>query len=365
MNTEKNLYLTPIVKVVGDYCNNHCGYCFYHGLDQTSRKRMSFEVLELFIRQHVELVHGNLSFIWHGGEPLLAGLDFFWEVIRLQKLLVPQSRLVRNSIQTNGTLITDEWAKFFKENNFGVGVSLDGDAESHDLFRITHAGHGTFNNTVRGIKILQKHGVELSVIQTITQANACCAEKNFRFFTDGIGLSSFGINPYLNLSKSNEYMKGQSLSNDVLTQTLVRYIDLWLERDDEALRVREIDSHLSGLYKKRARNCSFNGSCHAFYTVNYDGCVYPCDRLSGNGEFCFGTLAEQTLREILHTKKWQDFMCKTRKLPDDCTLCKWKDSCNNGCTAHRIGGVDGKYYFCQSRQDVFAYLHIKSNQCNV
>ena len=104
MNT-KNLYLTPIIKVVGDYCNNCCGYCFYHNVDQTLKKVMSFELLESFIRQHVELVHGNLSFIWHGGEPLLAGLDFFEEVVRLQKLLIPKNKRIRNSIQTNGTLI--------------------------------------------------------------------------------------------------------------------------------------------------------------------------------------------------------------------------------------------------------------------
>src|ERR1035437_3910711 len=101
----KNLYLTPIIKVVGNYCNNCCGYCFYHNLDQTLRKRMSFELLESFIRQHAELVRKRLLFIWHGGEPLLAGLDFFQEVVRLQKLFVPRGRPVRNSIQTNGTLI--------------------------------------------------------------------------------------------------------------------------------------------------------------------------------------------------------------------------------------------------------------------
>jgi uncharacterized protein len=356
MDTE-NLYLTPIVKIVGDYCNNRCGYCFYHGLDQTLHRRMSFEMLESFICQHIELVHGNLSFIWHGGEPLLAGLDFFCEIIRLQKLFVPQGRPVRNSVQTNGTLITDEWAKFFKENNFGVGVSLDGDAESHNRFRITHSGQETFNNTMRGIKILQKYGIEPSVIQTITQANACHVEKDFKFFTDIAHLSSFGINPYLDFSKSNDYMKGQSLSDDALTKVSTEYVDLWLKRDDDKLRIREVDAYLSGLYEKRANNCSFNGSCHTFYSVDYDGSIFPCDRLSGNDEFCFGTLSKQNLKEILHTEKWQDFICKTRKLPSDCMECEWKHSCNNGCTAHRVGGIDGKYYFCQSRRDVFSYLH--------
>lgn len=354
------VYLTPIIKVVGDYCNNRCGYCFYHGLDQSNRKVMSFEVLESFIRQHAELVSGNLSFIWHGGEPLLAGQDFFEEVIRLQRSLVSHNRLLRNSIQTNATLITHKWATFFKKNNFGVGVSLDGGEESHDRFRVTHTGKGTFDKTIRGVKILQEHGIKLSVIQTLTQANACRAKKDFQFFTDDICLNSFGVNPFLDLSGSNKHMKGQSLSNAVLTRIMKSYIDLWLKEDDEELRVREIDAYLAGLYGKRACNCSFNGSCHSFYTVGYDGQIYPCDRLSGSDEFCFGSLADQTLKEIFYSVKWQDFIKRTRQLPDDCVACKWKDACNNGCTSHRVGGIDGKYFFCQSRKEVFAHLCAKN-----
>ena len=359
--TVDSLHLTPIIKVVGDYCNNRCGYCFYHNLDQKSRKKMSFELLESLIRQHAELVSGNLSFIWHGGEPLLAGLSFFQEVVRLQELLIPSNRSVRNSIQTNGTLITDEWATFFKENNFRVGVSLDGNEKSHDLFRVTHSGLGTFNNTVRGLEILRRHGIEPSVIQTITQSNASRVEEDFKFFVEDLGLGSFCINPYLDLSESNDFMRGQSLSNDELTQILTDYLSLWMNRDDETLRIREVDNFLAGVCDKRARTCSFNGTCHLFYTIDYDGGVYPCDRLSGDDQFRFGTLDGQTLQDIFHSEKWQDFIHKTRKLPDDCVLCEWKDSCNNGCTGHRVGGIDGKYFFCRSRKEVFTNIELRMN----
>lgn len=352
----ENLYITPIIKVVGDYCNNRCGYCFYHNLDQKLPRKMSNDVLEMFIRQYAEVVNGPLSFVWHGGEPLLAGLDFFREIIRLQDFIISKERSIRNSIQTNGTLITDEWAVFFKENRFGVGVSLDGDKEDHNRFRINHTGCGTFDNTVRGIKILQKYGIKPSIIQTVTKANVNHASKNFKFFVEEIGLDSFGINPYLDLSESNKSMNGQSLSNDSLTELLVGYTNLWLERDDKSLRVREIDSHLSGLFDKRARNCTFNDSCRAFCSIDYDGKVFPCDRLSGDHNFCLGTLTEKPLKEIFFSEKWRDFACKTQELPEDCTSCEWKHSCNNGCTAHRVGGINGKYYFCQSRRDIFSYL---------
>lgn len=353
---KENWQLTPIIKVAGNYCNNQCSYCFYRNLNQTSRKRMSFELLESFIRQHTELVFGNLLFIWHGGEPLLAGLDFFHEIIRLQKLLIPEDRKVRNSIQTNGTLVTEEWAAFFRENDFKVGVSLDGDEKSHNRFRITHAGHGTFDKTLRGINILRKHDIRVSVIQTVTEANACRAEENFEFFIKNAGLTSFSVNPFFDSSDSNQYMVGQSLSNDRLTQVMKKYIDLWIKRNDSALRIREVDNYLAGLHNKRAGTCSFSGACHMFYTVDYDGSVYPCDRLSGDSRFCFGTLANQTLQEMLHEKKWQDFRRETRELPVGCISCQWKNSCNNGCTAHRIGNVNGKYFFCESRKEVFTYL---------
>jgi len=362
MKTTRSLFLTPIIKVVGDYCNNRCGYCFYHNNNQTIDKQMSLGVLESFLRQHIALVSGNLSFIWHGGEPLLIGLDFFKKIVSLQAELTSGKRLIRNSVQTNGTLITEEWAEFFKRNSFGVGVSLDGDSESHNLFRIDHNGQGTFSNTIRGIKILQKYGIKLSIIQTLTQANSNRVEQNLDFFVDKAQLSSLCINPYLDIDGNNKDMIGQSLSNDQLTQSMRKYIDFWFDRDDAKLRIREIDACLSGVFGRRARNCSYNGSCHSFYTLGHDGSVYPCDRLSGDSRFCFGKLSQKSLEEILTERKRKAFTQKSRKLPNDCILCELKNSCNNGCTAHRIGGAEGKYFFCQSRKEVHAYLRDKTQK---
>lgn len=348
--------LTPIVKVVGDFCNNRCGYCFFHDKDQFSPKKMSINLLASFIRQHAEIFSGNIGFIWHGGEPLLAGLDFFNKIISLQEEYIKNGRIIHNSIQTNGILITDKWATFFKKHAFGVGVSLDGDKESHDKFRVDHVGRGTFDKTMRGIEILRRHQIEPSIIQTATCTTTTKLKENFNFFTDILKLRSFSINAYSDISGINKFMAGQGLSNDDLARYIIQYIDLWLNYDDTDLRIREIDNFLSGIYGKRALNCSFNGSCFTYYTVDSSGMVYPCDRLSSNVDLCFGDLNKQSLAEILFGEKRQTYIGKINTLNSDCATCKWQHACNNGCTFHRIGNIDGKYYYCEARKAIFSYL---------
>ncbi len=360
MCVQKTQYLTPIVKIVGDFCNNRCGYCFYNNLDQISPHRMSLKMLESFIRQHAELVEGDIVFIWHGGEPLLAGIGFFREIIRLQKKHIEPSRIVRNSIQTNATLINEKWGSFFEEHSFSVGVSLDGDKKSHDLFRVSSTGRGTFDRTIRGIEMLRKHGIEPRVIQTVTSATAGNAYEDFAFFVDVLGLHNFSINEYADIDGLNAHMIGQSLSNDDFARLIIQHIDLWLERDNEMLRIREIDNFMTGPCNGMPKKCSFSGMCATlFYAVNYDGKVYPCDRLSGRADMCFGSIAEQPLGEILFGERRQKYANMVKAPNPDCTDCEWTRVCNNGCTSQRIGGIDGKFYYCEARKAVFTYLRDK------
>lgn len=351
--------MIPIIKVVGDFCNLRCRYCFYNTTDQLTPHVMSNELLEKFLSQYMELFTGHLIFIWHGGEPLLAGLPFFQKVIDLQRKNLKDGQAIQNTIQINATLVDDEWAEFFRIHGFRVGVSLDGDKESHDHFRTNNAGKGSFDQVMAGIEVLRQHGIQPGIIQTLTRDNITRTKEDFDFFASILGTQGWGINTYLDVKGINSAMLDQSITDEELTKFLKTYIDLWLAEDDPNLRVREIENFISGVFGKRAPNCTFNGSCTGFFCLEYDGRVYPCDRLSNRPELLLGNLAQQSLLEVLNGPTRLKYAEDVNSLHPDCAICEWQKACHNGCTMHRVGGIRGKYYYCETRKEIFAYLKEK------
>lgn len=348
--------MVPVVKVVGDFCNLRCRYCFYNTEDQSTSCVMRDELLERFLEQYMELFAGHLIFIWHGGEPLLAGLPFFQKVVNLQTRNLRDGQKIQNTIQTNATLIDDEWAGFFKAHNFRVGVSLDGNRESHDHFRINHAGKGSFDRVLAGIEVLRRHGIYPGIIQTLTHDNISRTKEDFDFFANILGVQGWGTNTYLDAKGINASMLDQNITNEELTKFLKTYINLWLAQDNPNLRIREIENFISGVFGKRAPNCTFNGSCTGFFCLEYDGRVYPCDRLSNHPEFLLGNLAQQSLLEILNGLARVKYAEDVNSLHPDCAVCEWQKACHNGCTMHRVGGIRGKYYYCGTRRAIFSHL---------
>lgn len=305
---------------------------------------MSDELLEKFIAQYMELFTGRLTFIWHGGEPLLAGLPFFQKILKLQTKYIIEGQTVKNAIQTNATLISDEWAEFLKVHNFKIGVSMDGDKESHNRFRKNCGGEGSFKRVTRGIEILRSHGIKTGVIQTLTHDNLSHTKEDFNFFANILKINGWGINTYLDTEGINNAMLNQTITNRDLIEFLKTYIDLWLAQNDSNLRIREIDNFIYGVFKKHARNCTFNGSCTAYFCLEYDGRIYPCDRLSNRPEFLFGDLSQQSLLEILNGPKRLEYAKCVNSLHPECAVCEWQSACHNGCTANRVGGIKEKYY---------------------
>jgi len=220
---------------------------------------MSFGILEKFIKEYLELPVENYTFSWHGGEPLLAGLPFFEQIVKLQEKHRKKDQLIRNLVQTNGTLLDRRWAEFFKKHNFGIGVSLDGIKENHDMFRQDLFGRGTFDSVLRGIDILRDRGIEPGFLQTVTGKSVYLAEENFRFFTEKIQVKSWAINPYFDVTGTNKSMEDQQLFNDGFISLLKKYSLLWLARDDENLRIREIDELLAGVLERSVFSiCNLN-----------------------------------------------------------------------------------------------------------
>ncbi len=362
IQTSPKRTMTPIIKVVGDFCNLRCAYCFYNTLDQQTPHVMSEEMLESFVRQYLELFDGNVQFIWHGGEPLLAGLRFFEKIVEFQSKHRSADHRISNVVQTNATLVTDEWARFFSNNKFGVGVSIDGDKISHDRFRTRCGGQGSFDLVMRGIAKLREFGVEPGFIHTVTASSLESVEQDFAFFADGLKAKSWGLNDYLDVINLNKRMLNQTLGNAELTAYMKKYVDLWLSADRADLRVRDIENFLAGISGRCASNCAFNGTCSSYFTVEYDGRVYPCDRLSNRSELLYGDIGDQTLAEVLNGQKRMEFADAVNQLHPDCAQCEWQKACHNGCSHHRKGGLSGKFYFCETRKQIFAHLKEKVAQ---
>lgn len=319
---------------------------------------MNRELLERFIREYLSLFTGNVLFIWHGGEPLLAGLGFFEEIIRLQ-CANRRDHTIRNVIQTNATLVDDTWAAFFGEQRFEVGVSIDGGIQSHDAFRVTRGGRGTHDAVLRGIETLRRHGVSPGFIQTLTARNVSNIQEDFRFFATFLHAKSWGVNAFLDMRGVHDSKSEQSVSNEQLTTLLREYVDLWLAKDDGDLRIREVEDFLAGVAGKRAANCTFNGFCTAYFCLEYNGKIYPCDRLTHCENLLWGDMSERQLIDILNGERRLSYATQVNRLHPDCETCEWHPACHNGCTHHRNGGIDGKYHYCETRKALFGYLREK------
>lgn len=347
--------IVPIIKTVGVACNLKCRYCWFNSLDQSKVERMPEKLLEKLVRDYAEADDsGSFQFIWHGGEPLLAGIKFFEAALRFQKLYMAGAK-IKNVIQTNGTMLTPNWVSFFLENRFKVGVSLDGPREFHDAYRITPRGAGSYNRIMKNLVSARKLGLKFSVIATVNKSNVGAPDELFDFFV-GHGINSFGFNMVFERDSVGIPMSF-SISNEEYADFQCRIFDRWLERDDPKLRIRHIDSIVGGMLGLPVRSCIYAGTCHRFFNINSNGDVYPCERLTDAPRL--GNLQESSLSDIVRASPYQAHCTMTNDLPSDCKSCRFLKVCRNGCTHHR---VDGKLYFCEGRKQVFRHIESALNR---
>lgn len=341
----------PIVKVVGDACNLRCDYCFYHGKQEMKTVVMGIDLLESFLAQYFALYSGRLSFIWHGGEPLVAGVAFYEKVLEFQSRFKKDGDVVENRIQTNATLINDEWVKFFKRNNFRVGVSLDGGAESHNRHRKDAAGRNTFGRVLRGIHLLRQGGIEPGIIQTVTRSGALSLQKDMKFFLDEIKIKGWSMNLFVDGSSFSS-LANEGLNEDDVCAIYEQAFKEWLARDNPNIVFREIENIIAGALGKRPSSCSFNGSCANFFCLDNRGYVWPCDRLSLDMRHLLGDLKTLPLSEVLYGDRALAHEQRASCRATQCTECRWEKVCNNGCTAARDERT-GLSHFCKPRQKMF------------
>lgn len=320
--------LTVIIKPTSD-CNLRCKYCY---VGEPIKSLMNIEAARVIMKKIIErLSDSDTAFIWHGGEPMLAGLDFYRQVAEFCREMRKRGYEISNSIQTNGTLITESWADFFKEESFSVSLSIDGPQEVHDIMRIDASNKGSFSDVQRGIEILNRKGVKFGSVAVLSGSTARFTKQIISFMQEeGI---SFKLNSLDRVGRARYSAEDLSLEKGDYARSQIEIFDRWMETGEENLReavMRFIKPLLTGSPKE----CGQLTSCqNSFLGVDFDGSVYPCGRFCGNKHFRYGNIVEDTFMTIWKSPL-RDKLTHS-KLPGKCESCSYTEICNAGCPCER------------------------------
>jgi len=323
------MIFVPIIKPIGGDCNINCRYCYFRPkkLVGCGKGMMSDKILAELINQTCA-VQDKVEFIWHGGEPLLAGIDFYKKVIELQIPWAKRDVKIHNSIQTNGILIDKTWIEFLKKNYFSVSVSVDGPKELHDKVRVDLNGEGTFDKVMRGIRFLQSANLLSGVICCVSKTNHAYPKEIFDFFIK----QNIKEIKFLQVQGRDE--SGNLLPDSVkpieFANFLLEVMQLWLELDDTSVIIIEIESVIKAMLGQEIRDCMFLGECHKYFTIYPNGDVYGCDSLPKIEQLCFGNISDG-LEKIAHSRHFNCLKKRMSEIQSNCRDCRWFNICHGGC----------------------------------
>ena len=361
----KPLYV--MLKPAGAHCNLACKYCYYlekNKLYPTAQRHlMSNEMLEQFTREYIEAQTMNqVLFTWHGGEPLLRSIDFYRKALSLQQKYAG-SRRIDNVIQTNGTLLTDEWCEFFAQNHWLVGISIDGPQPDHDHYRLTAAGKPSWKKVMQGIKLLKKHGVEWNAMAVVNAYNANHPLEFYRFFKengcqflqftpiverltrheDGRTLASLADKDEISLSEA-------SVAPEQWGYFLCAIFDEWVRKDVGKIFVEIFDCTLANWMGISPGICAYSKECGHAGVMEHNGDVYSCDHFVFP-EYKLGNIRDHSLIDMLYGEQQQEFSrLKHSSLPRQCKECDMEFACHGECPKNRFMkdkyGDSGLNYLC-------------------
>lgn len=366
-----------MAKPVGSLCNLDCHYCYYldkAGLYGGVQPTMSDEVLEIYIRQYIE---GNdspvIEFSWHGGEPLIAGIDFYRRAVRLQRKYA-DGKTVTNNIQTNGLLVTEEWCRFFRENDFLVGISIDGPRDIHNPFRVDRAGLPTFDRVIAAIETMAENSVEFNTLTTVNR------------LSEGRGAEVYGFlkrlgSRYMQFLPVVEYVRDipghsrplivpprsdgahlarWSVSPEGYGRFMNDVFDQWVVRDVGSCYVQLFDVLLAQWAGVPPALCSFAETCGDALVVEHNGDIYSCDHFV-YPEHLLGNISEITLADAKRSQQNFRFgIDKRNSLPRQCLGCGWYFACRGECPKHRFDtapdGSPGLNALCAGYKAIFRHV---------
>ena len=367
---DNNRTYAMMFKPVSSVCNLHCTYCYYTGkksLLNIQQSIMPFEVLEALTSQNI-IMHGRdavIEFAWHGGEPLLAGLDFFREAVNLQNKYGVGRKII-NNLQTNGTLLNDEFCKFFKENNFLIGISIDGPKQIHNIYR-----ENSFDKVMRGVELLIKYRIPFTTLTAVNNINSQEPEELYLFLRnisnyiqflpvvefiasddeakDG---QNFATPSGRYFSRDNKQITSFSVEPEQWGKFLCKIFDLWRKYDTEEKHIQLIDVAFENLRGMPSSLCMHNPLCGHSGCVEANGDVYSCDRYAFHSYY-LGNILDTNLEMLMELNKAFGYH-KLYSLPDNCFNCKYIKLCLGGCPKDRL--KSGKNYLCEGYRLFFNYF---------
>ena len=378
MNTispfSKPLYV--LAKPVGASCNLRCKYCYYleksHLYRNAPARVMSDELLERFVQEYMQAqTMSQVLFTWHGGEPLMRPLSFYRKAVALQEKYA-FGRQIDNTIQTNGTLLTDEWCEFFKEHNWLVGISIDGPQEFHDEYRRTASDKPSWQKVMRGIRLLRKHGVEWNAMAVVNDFNAGYPLEFYHFFKE-MGAKYIQFAPVV--ERMAAHSDGRHLATLVDQECpvadfsvspaqwgdfLCAIFDEWVRHDVGQTYVEIFDCTLANWVGERPGICVYAKECGHAGVMEFNGDVYSCDHFVFP-EYKLGNIRDRTLVEMLYGEQQRQFSClKHASLPKQCKECEWEFACHGECPKNRFVndryGNPGLNYLCSGYRHFYEHV---------
>lgn len=347
--------ITILIKPASSACNLACSYCFYKDVaahrNNAFEGMLSMDLMEKVIASGMEYAEHSCTFAFQGGEPTLAGLDFYRNVLELQQRYQKPGVEILNTIQTNGTLIDEHWAQFLAENHFLVGLSLDGPAEIHNLNRTDLQQKGSFNTVMRAVCLFRKYQTEFNILCVLIRRNARAVEKVFRFYQKE-DFRWLQFIPCLDPFDIPEKNMAYSLSADDYAFFLIKIFDLWFAeyKKGNYISIRHLDNWLSIMLGNPPEACSMIGHCSPQFVVEGDGSVYPCDFFVLD-QWNLGTVGSRSFAEIVSSQTAKDFISTSMVIPLSCKECRWYPLCRNGCRRER--DENGKNIYCKAVREFF------------
>ena len=371
----KPLYV--MLKPAGAHCNLACKYCYYlekNKLYPTAQRHlMSDEMLEQFTREYIEAQTMNqVLFTWHGGEPLLRSIDFYRKALSLQQKYAG-GRRIDNVIQTNGTLLTDEWCEFFAQNHWLVGISIDGPQPDHDHYRLTAAGKPSWQKVMQGIKLLKKHGVEWNAMAVVNAYNVNHPLEFYRFFKEN-GCQFLQFTPIVerqtrhedgrtlaSLADKNEIpLSEASVTPEQWGYFLCAIFDEWVRKDVGKIFVEIFDCTLANWMGVSPGICAYSKECGHAGVMEHNGDVYSCDHFVFP-EYKLGNIRDHSLIDMLYGEQQQEFSrLKHSSLPRQCKECDMEFACHGECPKNRFMkdkyGDSGLNYLCSGYYHYYQHV---------